>query len=500
MFQRKIIAYNNYDINQSITSKAPYNQAFLRTLLLITNHLFMKNIYFTSIFCLLFSAFSLFGQIPNGYYDTATGKTGATLKTALYDKIKGHTSVGYSGLWSKYPITDKNAAGNVWDIYSNCTLEFGTDQDAGSGGSVECDKFNREHTVPQSIFSEGEPMRSDIFHVYPTDKKVNAVRANYPYSEISSISYTSSNNSKLGTSTFSGFSSTAFEPADEFKGDIARTYFYMVTRYENVLSNWANFEMFAKNTYPSLTSWAVNLLAKWHNQDPVSQKEIDRNNAIYSIQGNRNPYIDHTEYAGLVWNFSVTGVTTTPGVVTIPATNFKPIAKNITYQLSQNQNFNSNIDSLFSDKENDPLTLQAFSGKLSNGSDFLLNSNSNFQFFPKSGFIGSETFTYKICDTDSCNFGTLTFSITGIQSSVSTIERQLLLYPQPAFDVLHIKNLNAEIKNLQLFDLVGNLVFEKTDINSQEIELLVAQFSNGLYLIKLETKEKTLLQRISISK
>ena len=258
-------------------------------------------------------------QAPANYYSTATGKTGATLKTALYNIIKGHTDVGYGGLYNAYKTTDERADGTVWDMYSNCTYYIGSKQ-CGSY-SKECDCFNREHSVPQSWFNSSSPMVSDIFHVYPTDGKVNGMRSNFPFGEVTNPTSTSSNGSKLGTCTAPGYTGTVFEPLDEYKGDFARTYFYMATRYENVISTWHSASntaeaVFQANTFPVYENWVVNMFLKWNTNDPVSLKEINRNNAAYAIQKNRNPYIDHPEYANSVWGTNV-GISDSPAQVAL---------------------------------------------------------------------------------------------------------------------------------------------------------------------------------------
>jgi endonuclease I len=261
--------------------------------------------------CLL--SIGVLAQIPSGYYNTASGKTGNELKAALYEIIKGHTELTYTpGLWNAFAYTDKRSDGKVWDMYSACDFTFVTDQDPGSGGTSECQYYNREHSFPREWFGGAiAPMNTDLFHIYPTDKKVNSVRASYPFGSVGNASYTSGNGSKLGTSNYPGYTSTVFEPIDEYKGDFARSYFYMATRYHNIIQNWSS-PMLAGNQYPAFTSWAVSILLEWNTNDPVSEKEINRNNVIHtSYQHNRNPYIDHPEYAQLVWNPNGTNVTIT---------------------------------------------------------------------------------------------------------------------------------------------------------------------------------------------
>ena len=164
----------------------------------------------------------------------------------------------------------------------------------------EGDCYNREHIIPQSVFNELSPMVSDAHFITPTDGKVNGIRSNYPHSVVVTPSQTTLNGSKLGTSTTAGYSGLVFEPIDEFKGDIARMYFYFATRYENTVAGY-NYAMFNNTSNQVFTTAFLNQLLAWHNQDPVSAREIARNNAIYARQNNRNPFIDNPNYVTEIW-------------------------------------------------------------------------------------------------------------------------------------------------------------------------------------------------------
>ncbi|MEC5171865.1 hypothetical protein QF024_000576 [Chryseobacterium nepalense] len=161
-------------------------------------------------------------------------------------------------------------------------------------------------------------MVSDIHFIRATDGKVNGMRSNYPFGKVGTATFTSKNGSKLGNSVSSGYSGTVFEPIDEFKGDVARMIFYFVTRYQGKLSTFASGNMLGNSTFPGLQTWELNVLLAWHNQDPVSLAEINRNNASYAFQGNRNPFIDNPNYVNLIWGSGSTGGggTTTPPTTT----------------------------------------------------------------------------------------------------------------------------------------------------------------------------------------
>lgn len=241
-----------------------------------------------------------------GYYKGIDWSlTGTELKTALFNVISKDTvAIGYKNLWSAYASTDVKEDGTIWDMYSN--KEYDPVKGHANAGSykVEGDAYNREHTIPQSSWKStniSSTIECDLFHVYPTDAYVNNRRANYPHGNVSKATYTSGNGSKLGTGDNHGYSKTVFEIVDEYKGDFARTYFYFVTRYQNYISS-ISYDAFAGNTYPSLSSWAIKTFLEWNKNDPVSEKETKRNEAVYKIQNNRNPFIDHPEIAEQIWS------------------------------------------------------------------------------------------------------------------------------------------------------------------------------------------------------
>lgn len=263
----------------------------------------MKLLKSSLLAALAFFSLSASAQEPDGYYTPCEGSSGAALLTKLKNKISSHTNVGYDGLWAVYNESDIDENGKIWDMYSTKRWDLGKEHCGNYKLVGDC--INREHSVPQSWFNDANPMKSDAFHVYPTDGKVNGQRSNYPYGECANGTTLPSNGGvqalgKLGTCTFPGYTGKVFEPADEYKGDFARSYFYMAACYNDKIAGW-NSDMLAGNSYPAFKSWAVDLLLKWHRQDPVSQKEIDRNNAIYRHQHNRNPFIDHPELAEHVW-------------------------------------------------------------------------------------------------------------------------------------------------------------------------------------------------------
>ncbi|MDX9705503.1 MAG: endonuclease [Weeksellaceae bacterium] len=290
-------------------------------------------------FLLLFLSLSIttLAQIPNGYYDGTQNLTGFTLKTKLHTIIKDFDSQSYNSLKDLYAGTNaKNGFRDryyeeddtVLDIYSENpdgpdAYNYNPDDPMGSGAN-EGDAFNREHLIPQSYFDSNSPMRSDAFHVWPADSKVNGWRDNYGFGTVSNAQNATPCNSgatnlpcKSLNGTLKGkftenSSITVVEPIDEFKGDIARVFLYFATCYENLMpgfynsSNAAVKTMFDGSANKVFSDDFLEVLIAWHLMDPPSQREKDLNDYIYyTFQENRNPYIDHPEFASIIWGIGL---------------------------------------------------------------------------------------------------------------------------------------------------------------------------------------------------
>ncbi len=258
----------------------------------------MKHLNITLILC--FYAATIIAAPSDTYYLSLNGKSGNSLKSALTAVISSHTNVGYDGLYEVYEKADMREDGvTLWDMYSDC--EFTIDDTKGSNANV-CGCYNREHSLPKSWWGGGKAAQySDAYHVIPTDCRVNGQRSNYAFGECEGGTRLSVKaRGKLGSSTFNGYSGTVFEPDDEYKGDFARHYFYMLTAYPNVdFSDGNGGAMF--EGAGELTSYGLALLLKWHRMDPVSTKELNRNDAVSGFQHNRNPFIDYPCLVEYIW-------------------------------------------------------------------------------------------------------------------------------------------------------------------------------------------------------
>ncbi len=235
-------------------------------------------------------------EAPAGYYSSLTGKKDGELKTAIYNRIHNFTKVSsYQDLPKYFRITDVYPdSRRWWDMYSDIPLY-----------APSFSGLNREHSFPKSWWGGSTTVGAyvDLNHLYPSEMKANTAKSNYPLGTVDTGSSIKFQNGmvKVGypVNGQGGGAAFVFEPDNEYKGDFARTYFYMATCYQNL--TWKYTFMVAQNLYPTLTPWAIELLLKWHREDPVSQKERDRNDAVYGIQNNRNPFIDCPILAEYLW-------------------------------------------------------------------------------------------------------------------------------------------------------------------------------------------------------
>lgn len=257
----------------------------------------MKRIITSTLLFCLGAAFCAMADIPSGYYQRMDGKRREQLKTAAHDIIRPHTVVTYNSLFpQQFPKTDVypelyNGRERWWEMYSDIVFYV---QNGWRG-------MNREHSFPKSWWGGAQnDAYTDLFHLYPSESAANMAKSNYPLGEVRTPEF--DNGVSIVGYAYEGQGGGAakvFEPADEYKGDFARTYFYVATCYQDL--TWKYTYMVQNGAYPTLKPWAYEMLLDWARKDPVSQKEIDRNEAVYLIQGNRNPFIDFPELAEYIW-------------------------------------------------------------------------------------------------------------------------------------------------------------------------------------------------------
>jgi endonuclease I len=468
--------------------------------------------------------------IPAGYYDPANGLTAQPLKTALKNIItNGSQVLSYTpGLWNIYQFSDlhrndANTADIIWDMYSDnptgpepYTFTYGTNQ-CGSY-STEGNCYNREHSTPQSFFNQLSPMVSDAHHIFPTDGEVNNMRSNFPYGEVTNLASVpaaqnnpSLNGSKLGTGTNFGYNATVFEPIDAYKGDFARACLYMVTRYEDeiISQNWSSLgtanALFlsttdetnaAKRRLQIYDAWQLKTLVKWHNQDPVSQKEIDRNNAIYyttvnttstgtpKVQSNRNPFVDHPEYVAAIFNAT--------GLLPVTVTNFTAQKLTEAVLLKWHATAETGLKQFDIERSVDGIkfnTIGSVEGR--NLPQYSFTDN----------ILPNATIVYyrlKIIDADG------KFKNSNIVAiKLNKNFPNAMVYPNPTIGELNIRLYEPLFTNstLQVLDVTGRLV-KQQNVSANNVILLidVKDLSAGRYFIKIANSKQVINQSFVVVK
>lgn len=449
--------------------------------------------------------------IPTGYYDAASTLTCQPLKTALKNIITtGSNVLGYTpGIWNIIQYADMhrndaNTADIIWDMYSDnptgpepYTFTYGSSQCGTYTNEGGC--YNREHSTPQSWFGSIAPMVSDAHHIFATDGKVNGMRSNYPYGEVSSATFTSMNGGKLGTGNNFGYTGTVFEPINEYKGDFARACLYMITRYENevISQNWSNQgtgnTVFlsptdepdaAKRQLQMYDLYYLKTLIKWHNQDPVSQKEIDRNNAIYYTavnstpiaQHNRNPFVDHPEYVAQIWS-NACGL-----AVPISLIEFKTNLYDATVKINWTVDNAINFSHFILERSTDGILFKKIATvSITNTKTYnYLDVNT-----PKVAVI---YYRLKMIDTD----GKFSYSkIEAVKLNIKT--SAISISPNPTTDYLNIKLDKQYYTNstLTINDIAGRRILQQNvPANTTTININIKNIGAGKYFVKLITNNE----------
>lgn len=454
------------------------------------------------------------GDWPTGYYTYADGKSCAALKTAL-KQITDNTSSSFSGdnfthdpqsydnLWNQYKITDikprevgSGSANVIWDIYSDnptgtdpYNYTPGTNQCGNYSGENSC--YNREHSFPKSWFNDAPIMYSDYHHLFPTDGYVNGKRSNYKYGEVASATWTSMNGSKLGSSSVAGVSGPVFEPINEYKGDVARAYLYMVTRYENLLPTWNGYstegaETFDGTVFPGVEVDYIRLMIKWHTQDPVSDKERNRNNGAYSFQGNRNPYVDHPEFVTQVWNSTCPGL----GALPVDVILFTGTLNINTVKLNWNVATEVNLDRYEIERSfNGSEYTKIGSVKAENKNSYGYNDNVE--------QLRGRRIYYRLKKVDKDG----KYAYSAVFTLHVQLNTKFSVYPNPANDVLKLQlnNNSNEITTIIMSDITGKIVLKQNARASQGlITISTSHLGTGHYIVKMITGDAEYSQRVLI--
>jgi endonuclease I len=472
------------------------------------------------------------GGWPAGYYDAITNQTCENLKTALYTRtstlLPGSSAQNYNALYTQYAISDikprevgTGSANVIYDIYSeipgpaNDPYNFTpiTQEDRGSCPGVpasfngESSCYNREHSVPQSWFNGSTGSvgtATDYLFIYPTDKEVNAVRSNFIYGEVASATRTTLNGSKLGTSAIAGFNGPVFEPINEFKGDLARAFLYFVTRYQPNIGGYPGapnntytgtgipsalpFNSSTNGgTYPSVQIEYLRLMLKWAAQDPVSQREMDRNNAAQNHQGNRNPFIDHPEYVDMVWNSNCQNLQSLPVDLLL----FRGYATGENIMLKWDVANEVNLLSYELQRSLNGKDFNTINSTKPNGSSTYTHSDNISQLTGRRVY-----YRLKTIDKDG------KYSYSPVFSIHTPLQDAFNVYPNPVLNKLvNLQLAKPATKNtlVQVLDMQGRITNQiPVALGTINMQVNLKNTANGTYIIKLIQAGTTQMQKVNV--
>jgi endonuclease I len=470
------------------------------------NTIYTKKTTLLAILIACFTSSKIVAQPPANYYNSAVGKSCVALKTALSTiTTTGMNPRAYGSLWTTYLTNDikprtvgVGSTNVIYDIYSS--IPGGIDPYQFTPSTMQCgtysnegDCYNREHSVPQSWFNGNTSTpgpATDYLHIFPTDGKVNGKRNNDIYGEVATASFTSLNGSKLGTSSIAGITGNVFEPIDSFKGDVARAFLYFVTRYETDMPTFGTnadaTRSFDANTFPSIKINYLKLMIKWHNQDPVSAREKARNNASYTFQGNRNPFIDHPEYVNAVWNATCPGLAILPVDIVLFSGKLDGNFINLNWQIANEINLSHyEVERSFNGENFSSIaTVKATQKTNYSFTDNIENTRGRRIFYRlkkvenNGGFGYSEIFTVHI-----------------------PLNIKYTVYPNPTKDFV-VVNFNETISktyNYFIKDIAGRLVANKQQTsNNGKLFIDVAKLQKGVYFLSIVFNNELLTSKVVV--
>lgn len=437
-------------------------------------------------------------QILADYYASIpSGLDCCNLKTALHNLIRNqtdnirYTSANYD-VWDAILHTDTrlNDAGTntiVWDMFTDFPTTTGefefdhcTSRDQGScpGGEGQC--YNREHTFPRSWWGGGttisDSINTDLHHIVPSDRSLNTVKSNYPPGYVLTATTTGSNGFMVGSNNTypCGASMRYYEPIDEYKGDYARMHFYVITRYEHNLSSWTPLSTQGNCALdglacPGFEPWVLNVLLEWHFNDPVSQKEIDRNNAVYSIQGNRNPFIDNPSWVNLIWGDHL-GNSCNAIPLPVELISFEGNVLDGYAELSWSTASEQNSDYFEIQKSKDGISWSAVSQIEAKGNSTNLNK------YMFSDYNYSNDINYyrlKQVDFD----GAHTYS-----SAIYLHQTSDIVYPNPASETIHVNHSCNQFCEYRIVDQLGRLI-ESSILDQKRNIIQTTNLKDGIYVL-----------------
>lgn len=410
---------------------------------------------------LVFKSASGFGHFPisvNGqgtfsksYYSTTENKAEEVLKTALSNKLaSGYNSLGYTSARDNMYATLDNSGGQVSCVYTGRTATFNTRAGANTNS------FNCEHTFPQGFFSSNEPMRSDIHHLFSTDVTANSRRGNDPFGVVSS-----SNWSQGGSKSGGG----KFEPRDAQKGASARAMMYFVLRYQDYSSHFAGQEA---------------ILRTWHDNFPPSADEITRNNGIFALQNNRNPFVDYPQFIERISDINATSTA---------SSNYSAYYSDDTIKLAQG-NGNFEYSFVIYNRGNEDITFRNFqlsdpSLSFSNGNPSTLTLSPGAEAQLVISFDGNVSYNANlqfIEEGQNPQPHTVHIQSGPTLSSAEAGLKQVSFYPNPSNGIIQVQGF-SRLKQMSLNDAWG-----RNWPIAADREMDLSHLPSGIYFIRYQLK------------
>lgn len=421
------------------------------------------------------------GTYSKTYYSSTENTSEEALKTALNTRLgQGYISLGYNSARDAMFMTidnektnGQNATVNTLEcVYTGTKITGYSSRSAAQNGSPQ---FNTEHTYPQSTFSSAEPMKSDLFHLFPTTNTSNSNRGNNPFGVVSN-----------GTATGGGsfYNSSMFEPRDAQKGTTARALMYFVLRYQNYGNHFTSQE---------------NILKQWHATFAPDAIEQRRNDDIFAVQGNRNPFIDYPQFADRITNFVTTSSAPTIKSIDItqPTISFGTV----------------NSDTLFN------YIIVNTGNTALNLTNITLSNTTDLSFSPAIGASATlnvgEAFVFPI-KLSASTFGTLSETLSfntglpGSQGSISvpitanvvtslgeiTWEQSISIFPNPVNNQLNINSSYSGKLDVKLYNLLGQPTAVDQINSNGNIQINTTELPEGVYLLELTNGNERILKKI----
>lgn len=435
------------------------------------------------------------------------------LKTALHNLIKTQTyRIGYTAatydvwdamLHSDVRINDAGTDTITSDVFTDKpfgTGEFEFDPCTGRAGVATCTVegtcYQREHSFPKSWWGGGtaaaDTAYTDMHHLMPADGFLNGAKSNFPPGVVLAAATTGTNGFKVGTNTTYPCSATMnyFEPIDEYKGDYARMYFFIATRYQHLMATWESIDTRGDcaldgNPCIGFEPWMLNVLLTWHANDPVSLKEINRNNAVYAIQGNRNPFIDKPQWVNMIWG-DANGTSCT--AFTLPV-------ELIEFDLKKSEERAVIIHwETASERDNDYFVVEKS------------RDGSTWEEVGKVGTKGNGSLgnTYKVIDNEIVPimyyYRLTQFDLNGekelLDTKVIDLRNQMTtVYPNPFTDNLYFEFDKVGQKRIKIYNELGQLMLETmTESKKQTIDS--KSLSKGFYTVIVDDEMEVYISRL----